>query len=203
MILSYLVLLLLFASSAQPATAITDEEVKLPVKSPSAFNDAVPPDLIDVRSNRPDKNITDEEIAGKVERALLIDPWVDGRQLKIRVRHKKVYLTGDVESRFERNRATEVAARVHGVAAIENNIRLPVPDASKSDWEIQRAIANQLRWSLVAERNGIRVSVSRGVATLSGSVASLAEQEKAIDIALTAGARDVLNDLKVTGAPTR
>ena len=150
---------------------------------------------------RPDSKMTDEQISQNIKRALENDPAINVGDIAVRVFNKKAYLSGSVDSRFERNRAADVVARVNGVAAIQNNINPPVLRQSRSDWELQRDIEEKLRWSAVVNSQEVEVGVANGVATLSGTVDDLAERRVAVNNALEAGARGVINKLKVRQGP--
>jgi osmotically-inducible protein OsmY len=150
---------------------------------------------------RPGDEFTDEQISKDIERALENDPWVDAGEISVRVFNKKAYLSGSVDSLFERNRAGEVAARVNGVAALQNNINPPVVRQSKADWEIQRDIEEGLRWSTLIDSREVDVDVIDGVATLSGTVDDVAEWRAAAQSALEAGAKGVINHLRVREGP--
>jgi osmotically-inducible protein OsmY len=145
--------------------------------------------------------MTDEQISQNIKRALENDPAINVGDIAVRVFNKKAYLSGSVDSRFERNRAADVVARVNGVAAIQNNINPPVLRQSRSDWELQRDIEEKLRWSAVVNSQEVEVGVANGVATLSGTVDDLAERRVAVNNALEAGARGVINKLKVRQGP--
>ena len=82
--------------------------------------------------------------------------------------------------------------------AVDNN--LTVNDESwaiQSDYETDRDIEQRLQWSAFVDESDVEVTVEQGVATLSGTVGSLAEEEAAIFIARQAGARLVRDDLIV------
>jgi osmotically-inducible protein OsmY len=114
------------------------------------------------------------------------------------VRAGKIALNGTVNSDFEKEWAEKIAAQVKGVVAVDNN--LTVKDESwaiQSDYETERDIEQRLQWSAFVDESDFEVRVEEGVATLSGTVGSLAEEEAAIFIARQAGARLVRDELVV------
>ena len=114
------------------------------------------------------------------------------------MRASKIALNGAVNADFEKEWAEKIAAQVKGVVAVDNN--LTVTDESwaiQSDYETERDIEQRLQWSAFIDESDVEVKVDEGVAILSGTVGSLAEEEAAIFIARQAGARLVRNDLIV------
>jgi osmotically-inducible protein OsmY len=155
---------------------------------------------------RPGERVADKEMVERVERALSLDPYIEPDKLSIRAQNQKVYLDGRVDSQFERSRAAEVAARINGVAAVQNNLTVArVLSSTKSDWEIERDIRDRIWWSAVLDTEdmeNISVSVQAGTAILEGTVDNPMEREEALEAARKAGAQKVLNRLKVRrGAP--
>jgi BON domain len=91
-----------------------------------------------------------------------------------------------------------VASQVEGVVAIDNNLTVqPQSWAVQSDDETEKDIEQRLQWSAFVDESDVEVAVNDGVATLSGTVGSLAEEEAAIFIARKAGARFVRDELVV------
>ncbi len=71
---------------------------------------------------RPDGDSVDDSVREDVERALLRDPWVEQYEVDVEVDAGMVELRGVVDSQFDRARADDVAARVPGVIAVDNNL---------------------------------------------------------------------------------
>jgi BON domain len=67
---------------------------------------------------------SDARIREDVCDALTDDPWVDPTDVEVRVADGEVTLIGTVESRNQKRRAEDVAARVHGATDVINEIRI-------------------------------------------------------------------------------
>ncbi|HVS63240.1 MAG TPA: BON domain-containing protein [Thermoanaerobaculia bacterium] len=128
------------------------------------------------------------------------------------------------DSRFEKARADDIAARVNGVELVVNRLDVdadrrpliwdPFLDDSysygydwwsfepqrtlRSDSEIERNIESQLFWSPFVDADEISVTVNDGVAKLSGTVGSWNEWRAARTNAFEGGAVWVDNDLGVS-----
>lgn len=169
---------------------------------------------------RPDKEYSDKEIADNVRQALLLDPWVERFEMKVSARNGKVFLSGDVDSAFEKSRAEDIASRTKGVVAIQNSLRVPdytwnmvtyypplpayygytsplYSDSVKTDAEIRENIEDEMFWSPFVDADEVDVSVKDGVATLTGSVDDWYERSKARENAYEGGAIRVRDQLSV------
>lgn len=142
----------------------------------------------------------DLKLAVAVRGALLRDPYVERDSIDVNVVNAKVYLSGTVDSEFERVRAWEVVSRVNGVAAIENGLSVkPLFNAAihRTDAQIKSGIESQFFWSVFVDGDDIHVDVKNGVAVLNGKVDSWAEKSAAVENAFEGGAKMVLNLLKI------
>jgi osmotically-inducible protein OsmY len=156
-----------------------------------------------------------------VRQALLLDPWVERFDMNVSARNGKVFLTGDVDSRFEKARAEELASRTKGVMAVQNSLRVD-PDylwsvtsyhpyfpayypnwmssysePVRTDADIRQDIEDELFWSPFVDADEVNVSVKDGVATLTGSVDDWYERSKARENAYEGGAIRVRDQLSV------
>jgi hyperosmotically inducible protein len=68
--------------------------------------------------------LDDATITSKVKAAFAEDKWVKGRDISVRTDHGVVDLTGNVQSKDESDRATELATKVKSVKAVHNNLTL-------------------------------------------------------------------------------
>jgi osmotically-inducible protein OsmY len=150
---------------------------------------------------RPQYSPTDEELERDIKDALLWNPIVERFEISVFVRNKKVYLYGRVDSEFEKLEAENVASRINGVVAVENNIETAEAWSWKSDKEIEEDIEEQFNWSVFVGEEDIDVSVQNGVATLEGEVDSMMELDQAIKDAFDGGARRVINRLDIDDQP--
>lgn len=166
---------------------------------------------------------SDARIEAGVQEALLRNPYVDRYAITVRVSGGEVYLSGAVDSAFEKGLADDVAARQAGVTRVYNNLTVEAaqgagydpytddynirayewydaptaPPGEQSDWEIERNVRRELFWSPFVESEDIEISVNNGVVELTGTVDSWSEREQAEKSALEGGARSVDNDLAV------
>ncbi|MEP6673166.1 MAG: BON domain-containing protein [Chthoniobacter sp.] len=166
---------------------------------------------------------SDDKIAQNVKDALFRDPYVDRYEVGVTALNGVVYLTGTVDSYYEKTHAEDVASRVNGVMNVNNNLSVSYPVYTYSYWpysydyyepytywpygystwtyktdsEIKDDIKSQLFWSPFVDSDEVNVSVRNGVATLTGTVDSWREYRDAAKNGFDGGARDVINDLKV------
>ncbi len=182
-------------------------------------------DYVKVRPSTPD----DEQIKGRVESALLVDPHVSRYEIDISVNNGIVNLSGMVDTFFEKSQADDVASGVYGVIKVNNNLAVDYdndvivydpyvnyydwnvydytwyayPDytTTKTDWEIRDDINDELFWSPFVDADEVTVLVDNGVATLSGTVDTWYERRTATENAYEGGAVVVDNDLKVSFGP--
>jgi len=67
---------------------------------------------------------TDERIVEDVNERLTIDPDVDATEIVVTVRDREVTLEGEVEDRYSRRRAEDVAWDTAGVRDVHNRLRV-------------------------------------------------------------------------------
>jgi osmotically-inducible protein OsmY len=125
----------------------------------------------------------DADLRGDVLRALLLDSHLP-TSVEAAVQDGHVTLTGEVDWQYQRNEAVFVAGNVPGVTGVDDQIRLSRPPSSDTGTEqaIRRAFARDAR--LAAD--DLIVVTSNGIATLMGTVHSLAERDAAVAAAWTA-----------------
>lgn len=171
---------------------------------------------------RPEGQIANEVLADRVRSALLRDPFVNRFDCVVNALNGKVYLTGKVDSYFEKGQAEDIASRVNGVERVINNLSVdnrkaiaydPYIDdwyvygrgwytaepvyTTDSDEIIRQNIKNELWWSPFVDANNVNVTVHDGMAVLTGTVDSRSEWYSANANALEAGAAWVNNKLRV------
>lgn len=143
---------------------------------------------------------TDDEIRSAVVQALLYDPRVQAFEPRVDVRGGVVTLWGTVGSLKAKRAAEEDASNTAGVAAVVN--RLAVRPAGRVDDEtVARNVHSALVWDPFVDRFDLSVRVEGGVALLLGTVDSLAEKQRAEEVASRVnGVVDVRN--RITVAPS-
>jgi osmotically-inducible protein OsmY len=172
---------------------------------------------------KPAEPISGEKTAERVENALLLDPYVNRYDIRVEVENGIARLYGTVDSYFDKAQADDVAARVDGVVAVDNNLVVneaydpyaydPYVDdwyvydydwydyqpgyTFKSDAEIADDIRSEFFWSPFVDGGDITVEVEDGAATLTGHVDSWSEYASATENAREGGATWVENELTV------
>lgn len=120
------------------------------------------------------KKAADDEIASRV---LKILDWgaaiSDPNDVRVKVEHGFVTLTGTVEWHFQRSAAENSVRQLTGVTGINNQLRIrPRMDVV----DIRQGIKEALRRNAEIEAEDISVEVSGGHVTLRGKVQSLHER---------------------------
>jgi osmotically-inducible protein OsmY len=147
----------------------------------------------------------DAMIVRAVQAALAADPAFEAGDVGVRCFLGRVYLMGRVDSRYQVERATDLARRVPGVVDVKNLlltnlVRSPgvyQRPPSIADAELNEEIVDELRWSPRVDAARVYVHVRDGVAILTGTVTSEGEREAAERAAWQGGARQVVNELTV------
>jgi osmotically-inducible protein OsmY len=147
---------------------------------------------------RPKRLVPGDEIQKNVLGALKRDVFL-GRNntITVSVNNARVHLYGTVHSNYEKARAEDVTSRVKGVIAVKNGLGVHSVWIKKTDWEILQDIADQLRWDPLVNDKAIEVTVTDGVATLTGAVDAWTERDVAIRNAYEGGARQVNDRLTI------
>ena len=162
----------------------------------------------------------DAELEDDIAQAVAKDPVLEREEIDITANNGIVYLNGSVNSYFEKLEAEDVASKVSGVLAVENNlgvadeddyynynyygwntlyppVQVDVDDSPKTDEEIEENIQNQLWWSPYVNQDDISVEVSAKTAVLEGAVKTRREKVYAEINAMEGGASDVVNNIEV------
>jgi osmotically-inducible protein OsmY len=146
---------------------------------------------------RPEFIPSDEQLEKDVSTALLQNPYVDRYDVNIVAVNGLIYLSGDVNTSFEKYQAEKAAEKVKGVAHVYNNILYEHEWTWKPDWEIRENIKDQLSWDIFINEDNINVKVEEGIATLTGEVYSWSEYTAAERNAYEGGAKEVVNNISV------
>ncbi len=154
---------------------------------------------------RPSSHRSDAKLRRDVLFALGLDSLLSQESIRVKADSGIVELQGRVSSPTLKRLAGQVASQVQGVTAVQNRLEVPLASTVSSPREdllLKRRITRMLRWTPELEANDvITTTVRNGKAELSGIVSSWAEHRNATRIAFEAGAKTVLNSLKVREAP--
>jgi osmotically-inducible protein OsmY len=143
----------------------------------------------------------DTDIAETLAHSLAL--CVPAGSVKATVRNGSVTLEGAVDRSFQRDVAERVARHAAGVTGIANRIAIKSGSrAAASPHDVEEGIRAALRRRANLNAQGVHVAVQGNVATLSGTVASFAE-DRAIWWAASAapGIERVVDDLTVLPLP--
>ncbi len=144
--------------------------------------------------------IDDTTLTVKINGRLAEDESLPVHRIDVDVLDGHVTLTGVVATREQRDRAAAIAAGVEGVTGVTNNLQVGVKtisQAMRDTWLGSRIKARLLADPHVRALN-IDVDVDRGVAILTGLVASETQRARALEIARTTkGVVRVVDNLRV------
>jgi hyperosmotically inducible periplasmic protein len=142
---------------------------------------------------------TDEAIRARIRATLLLESDIVPVDFVLAVADGVVFIDGFVETLKEKIRLGKIAARERGVLEVRNNLTV-VSGQVKGDEDLTEKIQAALESDAVGGIKSVSVQVKRGVATLTGTVASLEIRRLVNDtVASVLGVRDVRDNLDVAG----
>ena len=144
----------------------------------------------------------DPRIAQRARTALLAHSGVHQHEISVEVTGGVAALSGTVDSQFQKEMARRVVSEVPGVVRVDNRLTVNGREtARKSDPAIHKDIRDELFWTPFVDGEDVTVTVSGGVATLTGVVDTLQARRMATKNARDGGAREVRNRLRVRIGP--
>jgi len=170
----------------------------------------------------PVQPVPDSQLQQRIEAALQRDTYVNPDQIRVQVNNGTVTLSGEADTYFMKWQVGDAVASLNNVLAIKNNITVPyeqpaydmpfynwnpvtndydVLPVEKTDAQIANDIRNELSWSPFVNERDIHVTVEDGVATLTGTIHTWYQKQKATNLAYQGGAREVKNNLKYAFGP--
>jgi osmotically-inducible protein OsmY len=154
--------------------------------------------------------VTDIEIKTVVLEAILNNPELKTQQIKVEVNTDEVKLSGSVRTPTQKTAAEAAARSVANVRKVDSSALIvtnaapePLPQSQAADSD--NLLATQVetvltRESAFSQPQKMKVRASKGVIYLTGTTDSKAEKALAGYLARSvAGAKDVINNLEVTG----
>jgi osmotically-inducible protein OsmY len=174
-----------------------------------------------VRGQQP---VADETIDRNVKAALVRDPYVDRYDIGVSSEDGTVTLSGNVDSSYEKNHAGDLASGIKGVSSVNNSMTVGFPEFRHYSWPyswyynapyyynkqpawlaqfhtddavVRSEIEERFYWNPFLNVDDIEVTVSDGVATLTGKVGSWSAFNDATENAYHGGAHSVTNKLEV------
>jgi osmotically-inducible protein OsmY len=113
----------------------------------------------------------DKRLKQDVLAELAWDPSVNEAHIGVTARDGVVTLSGHVESYVEKRAAEKATGRVRGVKAVAEGIEVRLPSGIKrGDDEIAAAALDRLAWNVSIPHGTIKVTVEKGLITLTGEV---------------------------------
>jgi osmotically-inducible protein OsmY len=124
---------------------------------------------------------TDEQLKKSIVDHLFWDDSIDSSGVKVEVSNGKAILSGSVLTYSAKDAASSAAWLVNGIEDVENRLHVQYPSNFPilSDDEIERNATEVLAWNADIHGLAISVSVTEGVVTLDGTVASYWQRNKA------------------------
>ena len=99
------------------------------------------------------------------------EPSIDAGHIGVTAENGIVTLSGHVENFLQKRTAEKAAARLRGVRAVVEALRVSLPlPLDYGDEEIAKAALNRLDWEADVPDDSVRVTVENGWVTLSGRV---------------------------------
>lgn len=171
--------------------AIISTLLFLAIAATSAF--ARCPDVIAVARSAPK---TDAEIQKCITDKLAAAPSLKTQSISASVSNGVATLTGKVKNAGSKGAATNLAKGC-GATSVTNNLTIGEAD----DGEIQKCISDKFAASPSLKTQNFSVTVSQGVATLTGTAKDPGSKGAATNIAKSCGAKSVTNNITVAAKP--
>jgi osmotically-inducible protein OsmY len=138
----------------------------------------------------------DDRIAKRALDVLDWDVAIPNEAIKVKVQNGHVTLSGQVEWRYQANRARDKIDGLPGVKAVSNLIQIK-PKVYGND--VKEKIEQALKRDAELEAKSIRVSVMNGKVTLEGNVHTWHDREVAEQAAWAApGVQDVVDRIRIS-----
>lgn len=147
---------------------------------------------------RPRRIPSADVLAKRIKQAFRNDPVLAPYKLDVTAISGRVYISGEVNNEFERKMAEVIAARTKGVSSVRNKIvYAPKRWVWKKDWEIKQEIRERYAFNPYLDTKDVKIEVKDGIVTLKGEVKNWRQRTAAAENARQAGARAVINKLRI------
>src|SRR5215471_10207366 len=140
-----------------------------------------------------------KDVRAAVEAELGFDPLVDSADITVMNIGGNVNLTGTVPSYPQYLEAAAAARRVAGVATVDNNLEVVLPESDYRDDAKLTTAANNALAANVTVPDGVEATAQDGNVTLTGTV-SYGTERAAAETAVSGlvGVRNVRNDIDIS-----
>jgi osmotically-inducible protein OsmY len=144
--------------------------------------------------------MNDKELRQMVADELEYEPSIDAADIGVTVENGVVTLSGHVTDYAQKMAAERAPWRVKGVKGIAQEMEVRLPgDKKRNDDEITQRALNILAWNTLIPRDCVRIRVSDGWITLSGSVNwNYQRQAAEYEVRKLSGVRGVTNSITLT-----
>jgi osmotically-inducible protein OsmY len=144
----------------------------------------------------------DLQVRQNVLDELEFEPSIDAAKIGVTVDDGVVTLTGHVSSYFEKLAAERAVRRIKGVRAIAQEIEVSYSGAKQNiDDEIAKQVLSVLKWSVIVPSDAVKITVQKGVVTLTGEVGWQYQRKAAEDaIRKLSGIVGVINNISLKPA---
>lgn len=144
--------------------------------------------------------MNDKELRQMVADELEYEPSIDAADIGVTAENGVVTLSGHVTDCAQKMAAERAAWRVKGVKGIAQEMEVRLPgDKKRNDDEIAQRALNILAWNTLIPRDCVRIRVSDGWITLSGSVNWNYQRRAAeYEVRKLSGVRGVTNSITLT-----
>ncbi len=141
----------------------------------------------------------DKQLKQAVLDELKWEPSVNAAHIGVTTKDGVVTLMGSVESYAEKHAAETATLRVKAVKAVAEEIEVKLPFSVKhGDAEIAAAAVDRLAWNVSVPKDAVKVAVSKGWVTLTGTVHWHYQHDAAADAVRTLwGVTGVSNQIAI------
>jgi len=154
------------------------------------------------KSKSPTLQLTDKEISRAIESDLRTAYAFDSERIDVITADGIVTLSGRISSLAAKREALKIVSQIRGVRSIINLI--VVVREKMNDDNIADAIRKRLANEMAVENDEIKISVSYGLAKLTGVVDSIGEKMLAEDaVAMVNGVLEIKNEVIVNSKQSR
>ena len=147
---------------------------------------------------------TDRDLQKDVMDELRWEPDINETNIGVAVKDGVVTLSGYVDSYIEKVNAERAAARVDGVKAVVEEIKVKLLSSYEcSDEDLAQAAVSALEWDVLIPKDRVKVLVQAGRVTLKGEVDWRYQKEEAENIVCCLrGVCEVNNEIIVKPPPS-